>query len=64
MDFDLAPLFDAFLAMPKWEIIAVILGILYVILAAKESAWCWVSGFFSTLIYTILFCYPKWRLRF
>ena len=55
MDFDLAPLFDAFLAMPKWEIIAVILGILYVILAAKESAWCWVSGFFSTLIYTILF---------
>ncbi|MBD3790623.1 MAG: nicotinamide mononucleotide transporter [Campylobacterales bacterium] len=55
MDFDLAPLLDAFTAMPKWEIIAVILGILYIILAAKESVWCWVSGFFSTLIYTILF---------
>ncbi|MDM5272153.1 nicotinamide riboside transporter PnuC [Sulfurovum sp. zt1-1] len=55
MNFDLALLFDAFLAMSKWEIVAVILGILYVILAAKESAWCWVSGFFSTLIYTILF---------
>lgn len=55
MDFDLAPLLDAFTAMPKWEIIAVILGILYIILAAKESALCWVSGFFSTLIYTLLF---------
>lgn len=55
MNFDPASVLDAFAAMPIGEIIAVILGILYIILAAKESAWCWVSGFFSTLIYTILF---------
>ncbi|MDD3591683.1 MAG: nicotinamide riboside transporter PnuC [Sulfurovum sp.] len=55
MNVDLDAVLAAFTAMQKWEIIAVMLGILYIILAAKESAWCWVSGFFSTLIYTILF---------
>ncbi|HEO97707.1 MAG TPA: nicotinamide riboside transporter PnuC [Epsilonproteobacteria bacterium] len=55
MNVDLDAVLAAFTAMQKWEIIAVILGILYVILAAKESVWCWVSGFFSTLIYTLLF---------
>ena len=55
MTFELQPLLNAFAAMPRWEILAVILGIAYVILAAKESAWCWVAGFFSTLIYTLLF---------
>lgn len=55
MTFDLDTILNAFAAMPLWEVIAVILGITYVILAAKESAWCWVAGFFSTLIYTILF---------
>lgn len=31
------------------------LGIAYVILAARESIWCWPAAFTSTLIYTILF---------
>jgi len=53
--FDLQTIMDTFAAMPGWEVIAVILGLIYVIGAAKESAWCWVAGFFSTLIYTILF---------
>ena len=46
---------DAFAALSGWEVLATILGIIYVILAAKESAWCWPAAFFSTLIYTVLF---------
>ncbi|KYJ87064.1 nicotinamide riboside transporter PnuC [Sulfurovum riftiae] len=46
---------DAFSQMSGWEILAVILGISYVILAVKESQWAWPFAFFSTLIYTIIF---------
>lgn len=38
-----------------WEALAVILGITYVILAARESVWCWPAAFFSTGIFTVLF---------
>jgi len=55
MQFNLQTVFDAFAAMPAWEIIAVLFGIAYVILAAKESLWAWFFAFFGTLIYTILF---------
>lgn len=55
MNFDFQAILDAFAMMSGWEITAVILGLAYVILATKESVWCWVAGFFSTLIYTILF---------
>ena len=46
---------EAFLALSLWEVFATILGIIYVILAAKESFWCWPAAFISTLIYTVLF---------
>lgn len=46
---------QAFLAQSGWEWLAASLGILYVILAAKESVWCWPSAFISTIIYTVLF---------
>jgi len=46
---------NAFLAQSGWEWIAASLGILYVILAAKESVWCWPAAFLSTVIYTVLF---------
>ena len=46
---------NALLAMSGWELIASLLGIAYVILAARESQWCWPLAFISTLIYTILF---------
>jgi len=46
---------EAFLALSPWEVFATILGIIYVILAAKESFWCWPAAFVSTLIYTALF---------
>lgn len=46
---------DALLAQSGWEWLAAGLGILYVVLAARESIWCWPAAFFSTLIYTVLF---------
>lgn len=48
-------LISALLAQSGWEWLAASLGILYVVLAAKESVWCWPAAFFSTLIYTVLF---------
>jgi len=48
-------LLDAFKLMSSWEITAALLGVAYVILAAKESLWTWAFGFASTLIYTIIF---------
>lgn len=39
----------------SWEGLAMVLAIAYLLLAIKESLWCWVAGFFSTLIYSIIF---------
>jgi len=55
MSFSPQSILDAFYAMPMWEVIAVIFGIVYVLLAAKESLWTWFFAFIGTLIYTILF---------
>lgn len=44
-----------FVTLSGWEVIATILGIVYVILAAKESIWCWPSAFISSLIYAVVF---------
>ena len=55
MQFNLETILDAFAAMPAWEVVAVVFGIAYVLLAAKESLWAWFFAFFGTLIYTILF---------
>ena len=46
---------SALALMSSWEITAALLGVAYVILAAKESLWTWVFGFASTLIYTVIF---------
>lgn len=46
---------EAALAQSGWEWLAASLGILYVILAAKESIWCWPAALASTVIYTVLF---------
>lgn len=48
-------IFHALIAQSGWEWLAAVLGIAYVILAAKESIWCWPAAFFSTMIYTVLF---------
>ena len=55
MEISLQSIAAAFAQMSGWEILAVVLGVAYVILAAKESQWAWPFAFFSTLIYTILF---------
>jgi len=46
---------DALLMMSGWEVFAAVLGTGYVIMAARESQWCWPLAFISTLIYTVLF---------
>lgn len=46
---------DAFAVMSRWEIIAALLGMAYIIFATKEIKWCWPLAFISTLIYTVLF---------
>nr|WP_322862934.1 nicotinamide riboside transporter PnuC [Malaciobacter molluscorum] len=38
-----------------YEIFAMLLSILYLILAIKQSLWCWPAAFISTSIYIILF---------
>jgi len=41
--------------MSGWEAAAVILAIAYLLLAVRESIWCWYCAFFSTAIYIVLF---------
>ena len=55
MEFNLQNTLEAFSLMSNWELLAVVFGIAYVLLAAKESLWTWLFAFFGTLIYTILF---------
>ena len=55
MELSLEAIANAFAQMSGWEILAVVFGIAYVLLAAKESLWTWLFAFLSTLIYTLLF---------
>lgn len=52
---NLQPLLAAFQQMSNWEIAAALMGVAYILLAAKELQWCWLFAFFSTLVYTVLF---------
>ena len=45
----------AWQAMSGWEVIAVALAIAYLLLAMKESLWCWYAAFISTAIFIMLF---------
>ena len=38
-----------------WEMLAVIFAIAYLLLAIKESIWCWPAALISTMIYSVLF---------
>jgi len=46
---------QAFQAMSLWEIVAVTLGIAYLLLAVRESRWCWHAAFLSTAIFGFIF---------
>lgn len=41
-----------------WELAAVALALAYLLLAMRESLWCWYAAFASTAIYLVLF----WRV--
>jgi len=45
-------------ALSPWEVVAVVLGIAYLLLAMRESLWCWYAAFISTTIFLVLF----WRV--
>jgi nicotinamide mononucleotide transporter len=44
----LTELSAAWAATSNIEVIAVVFGLLYIILAAKENIWCWPAGFIGT----------------
>ena len=46
-------------ALSPWEGAAVLLGIAYLLLAMRESLWCWYAGFASTAIFLVIF----WDVR-
>lgn len=37
-----------------WEITAVVLAVLYLLLAIRQNIWCWAAAFASTLIYLFI----------
>ena len=41
--------------MSHWETTAVLLGIAYLVLAMRQSQWCWYAAFGSTAIFSWLF---------
>ena len=50
----MAQLWAGLLATSPLEALAVLLGLVYVVLAVPRSRWCWVAGGFSSLIYVWL----------
>ncbi|GAB3286934.1 nicotinamide riboside transporter PnuC [Parahaliea aestuarii] len=46
---------NALAAMSGWELIAVVLGVAYLLLAVRESLWCWYAAFVGTAISLYLF---------
>lgn len=50
-----AGLQQALQAMSWWEAAAVLLGIAYLLLAMRESLWCWYAAFISTGIFLFIF---------
>jgi nicotinamide mononucleotide transporter len=51
----LSSFMTAFSQLSGWEVTAALMGVAYILLAAKESQWCWLFAFISTIIYTVLF---------
>jgi len=39
---------EAWAATSHTEIVAVVFGLIYIVLAAKENIWCWPAGFIGT----------------
>lgn len=41
--------------MSGWELLAVLLAVVYLLLAVRQNRLCWVAAFASTALYTLLF---------
>lgn len=50
---------NALAAMSPFELAAVVLGIAYLLLAMRESPWCWPAALISTSLFLIVF----WRVN-
>ena len=46
-------------ALMSWEAVAVVTALAYLLLAARESLWCWVFAFVSSVIYVGIFWNTK-----
>jgi len=46
---------NAIQVMSYWEVLAVVLGVAYLVLAMRENSWCWYAAFGSTAIFSWLF---------
>ncbi len=51
----LQTMFGEVQAMTLWESLAVVLALAYLLLAMKESVWCWPAAFISSGIYMVIF---------
>lgn len=49
-----AALLDAARAMSPWEVIAVTLALVYLVLAIRQNVWCWPAALLSASIYLFL----------
>jgi len=47
--------YQYFVTLPPWEVLAVVMALAYVVLAARESIWCWPAAIVSTIVYTVIF---------
>jgi nicotinamide mononucleotide transporter len=54
------PLLALFSLTSPWELLAMALALLYVVLAIKKSLWCWLAAGVSSAIYVALTI--EWRL--
>lgn len=50
---------EQLLATPRWEAVAIVLALAYLLLAVKRSLWCWLFAFLSTAIFLVL----MWQKR-
>ena len=51
----LASAWQALCASSPWELAAMLLSVAYLVLAVRQSIWCWAAAFFGTAIYTAVF---------
>lgn len=50
----LATAWQQLLATSPWEVAAVLLALVYLVLAIRRSLWCWLCALLSSAIYTVL----------